>query len=324
MSQSLPAAPRTMELPRRSHLQRRVRANLLAYAFISPWLVSLLVFTAYPVLASFYFALTRYTILTPPEWIGLENFRVMFAKDPLYWKSVWNTLYYTAFSVPLGLLVALLLALLLNQSRRGIGIYRTVFYLPSLMPAVAGTLLWMLLLDPRLGLVNLTLQAFGISGPGWFRSATWSKPALILMSLWSGSGPAMLIFLAGLKEIPQSLLDAAMIDGANGWQRLRHVTLPLLTPTIFFNLIIGVIGSFQVFANAFVAASAQGSGGSGVSGPLNSLLVYMLLLYNSAFRYYNMGYASAMALVMFLVLVAVTLVLVRSSSYWVFYQAGRR
>lgn len=324
MSQSTPAVPAGASRTRvRFQPSRRVRQSLLAYLFISPWIFSLLVFTAYPVLASFYFAMTKYTILRPPQWIGLDNFRVMFTKDPLYWKSVWNTLYYTAFSVPLGLLVALGLALLLNQSSRGIGLYRTAFYLPSLMPAVAGTLLWMLLLDPRQGLVNQGLAFFGVDGPGWFRSATWSKPALIIMSIWSSSGPAMLIFLAGLKEVPQSLIDAAMIDGANSWQRLRHVTLPLLTPTIFFNLIIGIIGSFQVFANAFVAASAGGAG-QAIAGPLNSLLVYMLLLYRSAFSYYNMGYASAMALVMFIVLVLVTLALVRSSSYWVFYQAGRR
>lgn len=315
MSKSLRSGRRPMS-------RRRLRANLTAYAFVSPWIFSLVVFTAYPVLASFYFAMTKYTILTPPQWVGLENFRVMFTKDPLYWKSVWNTLYYTLFSVPLGLLVAL--ALLLNQSTRGIGIYRTAFYLPSLMPAVAATFLWMLLLDPRLGLINRTLAVFGVSGPGWFRSAEWSKPALIMMSIWLGSGGPMLIFLAGLKEIPQSLLEAAMIDGANAWQRLRHVTVPLLTPTIFFNLLIGVIASFQVFANVYVAASAQGSANSGVVGPLNSMLMYMIFLYNQAFRFYNMGYASAMALVMFLVLVVITLVLVRTSSSWVFYQAGKR
>ena len=327
MSKLTPTPDAQAIAARRSfRLSRRARSSLYAYAFVSPWIISLLVFTAYPVLASFYFSMTKYTILTPPEWVGLDNFQTMFTKDPLYWKSVWNTVYYTAFSVPLGLVVALILALLLNQSTRGIGIYRTVFYLPSLMPAVAGVLLWMVLLDPRLGLVNAALRALGLPAPGWLRSATWSKPGLILMSIWSGSGPAMLIFLAGLKEIPSSLIDAAMIDGANAWQRFRHVVLPLLTPTIFFNLIIGVINSFQVFTTALIAASegGSGSGGSGVAGPLNSLLMYMLLLYRNAFRFYSMGYASAMALVMFLVLVLITLALVRSSSYWVFYQAGRR
>lgn len=285
---------------------------------MSPWILSLLVFTAYPMVASFYFAMTKYSILNPPTWVGLSNFQVMFTKDPYYWRSVWNTVYYVVLSVPLGIVVGLVLALLLDQQIGGIGIYRTLYYLPGLVPAVASTLLWMVLLDPRMGLVNAVLRFVGLRPVGWLRSAAWSKPALILMSLWGGSGGTMLIFLASLKEIPQSLLEAAMIDGANAWQRFRHVKIPLLTPTIFFNLIMGVIGSFQVFASAFVAGSGEG-------GPLNSILVYMLHLYRNAFRYFNMGYASAMALAMFVVLVLLTLVLIRSSSYWVFYQAaGRR
>lgn len=292
-----------------------MRENLKGYLFVSPWILSLLVFTAYPMIASFYFAMTRYSILNPPTWIGLDNFKVMFAKDPYYWKSVWNTVYYVALSVPLGIAAGLILALLLDQQIGGIGIYRTLYYLPGLVPAVAGTLLWMVLLDPRLGLVNAALRLVGLRPVGWLRSAAWSKPALILMSLWGGSGGTMLIFLASLKEIPQSLLEAAMIDGANAWQRFRHVKIPLLTPTIFFNLIMGIIGSFQVFASAFVAGSGEG-------GPLNSILVYMLHLYRNAFRYFNMGYASAMALTMFAVLVLLTLVLIRSSNYWVFYQAA--
>jgi multiple sugar transport system permease protein len=214
--------------------------------------------------------------------------------------------------------VGLILAMLLNQKIRGIGIYRTAFYLPGLVPAVASTLLWMVLLDPKLGLVNMALSVFGVPTIGWLRSADWSKPALILMALWGGSGGTMLIFLAALKEIPQSLIEAAMIDGANAWQRFTNITIPLITPTILFNLIMGIIGSFQVFASAFVAGTGN------TAGPLNSMLMYMLHLYRYAFRYYNMGYASAMALVMFLVLVVATLLLIRSSSYWVYYEnAGR-
>ena len=306
----------------RLRLSKRVRNDLKGYLFVSPWIISLLVFTAYPMIASFYFAMTDYTILNPPRWVGLNNFQVMFTTDSLYWKSVWNTVYYTLLSVPLGLTVGLLLAMLLNQRARGIGIYRTLYYLPGLMPAVASTLLWMVLLDPRLGLVNAVITSFGLPRLGWLRSAAWSKPALILMSLWGGSGVSMLIFLAGLKEIPQSLLEAAMIDGANAWQRFWRVTLPLLTPTIFFNLIMGIIGSFQVFASAFIAG---GAGGGNTAGPLNSILMYMLHLYRYAFRYFSMGYASAMALAMFVALVLLTLALMRSSNYWVYYEAaGRR
>ncbi|MEN9938686.1 MAG: hypothetical protein RLZZ387_5265 [Chloroflexota bacterium] len=301
----------------RPRISKQLRDDIRAYLFVAPWIISLLAFTAYPVIASFYFAMTKYNILEPPEWVGLENFQRMFFEDPLFWIAVSNTTYYALISVPLSLLVALLLAMLLNQSVRGIGVYRTVFYLPSLVPAIASTMLWLVLLNPQSGLVNAVLETVGLPRLGWLRSAEWSKPGMILMSLWTGVGGAMLIFLAGLKDTPQSLLEAAEIDGANSWQRLRHVTLPLLTPTIYFNLIMGIIASFQIFGQALVAG---GSGGS--VGPRNSLLMYMLLLYRGAFRNFEMGYASALALVLFVVLVLLTLLVVRSSSYWVHYEGG--
>jgi multiple sugar transport system permease protein len=300
------------------NLKKRTRDNIAGYLFVSPWIFSLLVFTLYPMIASFYFAMTEYNIISPPKFIGLRNFETMFTGDPLYWKSVGNTAYYVFLSVPLGLLFGLILALLLNQKIKGIGFYRTAFYLPGLVPAVASTLLWIVLLDPRLGLINAFLDTFGIEKIGWLRSATWSKPALILMALWGGSGGTMLIFLAALKEIPQSLMEAAMMDGANVWQRFTNVTIPMISPTIFFNLVMSIIGSFQVFASAFVAGTGA------TAGPLNTLLMYMLLLYRNAFRYFNMGYASAMALVLFLVLVLLTLLLIRSSSAWVYYETGGR
>ncbi len=306
---SVTSASPSASKPSRFHLSRRTRETLTGYFFVSPWIISLLVFTAYPTIASFYFSMTDYNILKPPVFVGLKNFQTMFFEDPLFWISVKNTTYYALISVPLGLLVGLFLAILLNQKLMGIGWYRTIFYLPSLVPAVAATLLGLVILDPRLGLVNEALSALGIGPIGWFQSAKWAKPSLILISLWQGSGGAMLIFLAALKEIPQSLMDAAMIDGAGVLQRFRHVTLPLISPTILFNLILGIIGSFQVFGTAFVA-----TGSANTAGPLNSLLMYMLLLYRNAFRYFSMGYASAMALVMFLVLVLVTLVTIRSSS----------
>jgi multiple sugar transport system permease protein len=299
-------------------LGRRARENINGYLFVAPWIIALLVFTAYPMIASFYFSMTEYNIISPPKWIGLQNFNTMFNTDPLFWKSVGNTTYYVLLSVPLGLAVGLVLALLLNQKIKGIGFYRTAFYLPGLVPAVASTLLWMVLLDPALGLVNQGLGLFGIEKLGWLRSAAWSKPALIIMALWGGSGGSMLIFLAALKEIPQSLMEAAEMDGANVWQRFINVTIPMISPTIFFNLVMGIIGSFQVFASAFVSSSGS------TAGPLNSVLMYMLLLYRNAFRYFNMGYASAMALVMFIVLVLITLALIRSSNAWVYYEAGGR
>jgi multiple sugar transport system permease protein len=305
--------------------RRQIQENVKGYLFVLPWIISLVIFTVYPMVASFYFSMTNYTILNPPQWVGLHNFEVMLTQDPLYWKSVYNSAYYATFAVPLQLIVALVLALLLNQKVRGIGFYRTAYYLPALMPTVASTLLWMFLLDPRFGLVNAGLRLLGLPRLGWLRSAAWSKPGLILMSVWTGSGWRMLIFLAALKEIPQSLYESAMIDGANSWQRFRFVTIPLLTPAIFFNLVMGIIDSFQVFTSAFVAAGVSDSASMGTAGPLNSLLVYMLLLYRYGFRYFEMGYASAMALVLFIALLVITAVLVKSSGRWVYYEKdGRR
>lgn len=299
-------------------MSRKTRDNLRAYLFVSPWIISLLIFTAYPMVASFYFSLTRYTVVKPPEWIGLENFQVMLAKDDLFWVAVWNTIYYTVISVPLQMLVALALATMLNQSTRGIGFYRTAFYLPALVPAVVTTLLWMLILDPRAGLANAALQAVGLPKLGWMHSVAWSKPSLILISLWVGVGQPMLIFLAGLKDVPRSLLEASTIDGANSWQRYWRVVIPLLTPTIFFNLLITLIASFQVFTTAFVATAS--ASGATAAGPLNSMLVYMVHLYRQGFRYSSMGYASAMAVVLFLALVVLTLIVVRSTRAWVHYE----
>ena len=305
---------------------RILRQNLKGYAFISPWLLGLFIFSAYPLVASFYFSFTKYTVLKPPVWIGVANYVNMVTQDPVYFKSVSNTLYYGLISVPLGLIFSLFLALVLNQAVTGIGIYRTIYYLPSIVPPVAGTLIWMLLLDPGNGLVNNWLRGLGVSRPpGWFRDADWSKPALIIMALW-GAGGTMLIFLAGLKDIPKVYYEAAEIDGANGWFRLLNITLPLLTPVIFFNLIMGIIGSFGVFTSAYIAGGSSGGGGYGpggtAGGPLDSMLMYMLLLYRYAFRYFEMGYASAMAVTMFLAILLLTLALIKTSGRWVYYEAA--
>lgn len=313
---------------RQRDLGHLLSQNLKGYAFISPWLLGLLVFNAYPLIASFYFSFTKYNVLKPPVWIGLANYVNMFTADPVYWKSVSNTLYYALISVPLGLAFSLFLAILLERAVVGIGFYRTVYYLPSIVPPVASALVWMLLLDPGNGLVNSALRSMGMSRPpGWFRDATWSKPALIIMSLW-GAGGGMLIFLAGLKDIPRVFYEAAEIDGANYWYRLLRITLPLLSPVIFFNLIMGIIGSFGVFTSAYVAGGSSSGGGYGpggtAGGPLDSMLMYMLLLYRYAFRYFEMGYASAMAVAMFIVILVLTLALIRTSGRWVYYEAGSR
>jgi len=305
--------------------KQAVRKSLVGYAFVLPWVIGLLVFQAYPIVASLYYSFTRYNILQPAAWIGLQNFVTMFTKEPLVARATGNTLYFVSISVPLGLMLSLGLAMLMNQKVGGIGVYRTIFFLPTLMPPVAGALLWLLILEPN-GLMNALLRALGIPQLGWFRSPVWSKPALILMSMW-GVGNTALIFLGGLKEIPVSLYESASIDGAHAVQKFRHVTLPLLTPVIFFNLVMAIIGSFQVFAAAFVVGGIGAGGsaaGAGGGGPLNSMLMYMVLLYRHAFRYFHMGYASAMAVTLALVILILTVILVKTSGGWVFYESAER
>jgi multiple sugar transport system permease protein len=227
-----------------------------------------------------------------------------------------NSAYYALISVPLGLVCSLLLALVMNLRARGIGVYRTLFYLPGLTPPVVSTIVFLLLLDPDNGLLNTLLHGVGLPSPGWFTDPAWSKPALILLSLW-GVGTGALIFLAGLQEIPQTLLEAAMIDGAGPWQRLRHITLPLLSPVILFNLVMGTISSFQVFTQGFVAGGYTGQ-------PMGSTLMFMVLIYNNAFRYFQMGYAAALSVVLFVVIMLVTLVIFRTARAWVYYEGGQR
>lgn len=292
--------------------RREARAGLL---FILPWLLSLLIFTSYPVLAAFYLSFTDYNIVQPPRWVGLQNYRTMFTTDTAFWTAVWNSTYYALLSVPLGLVISLGLALIMNLGAKGIGIYRTIFYLPALAPPVAGTIVFILMFDPSNGLINVLLEMVGLPTPGWFTDPTWSKPGLIILSLW-GVGTGALIFLAGLKEIPQTLLDAAAIDGANAWQRFRHVTIPLLTPVILFNLVMGVIYSFQVFTQALVIGGTTGQ-------PLESTLMIMVHIYRNAFRYFAMGYASTLAVVLFLAVLVVTLAILWSARAWVHYESDQ-
>jgi multiple sugar transport system permease protein len=303
-------------------LDRKMRQNVTAYLFILPWLISLLVLSAYPILSAFYLSATDYTIMNTPTWVGLRQYVDMFTKDPLYWKSVYNSFYYAILAVPLQLIVALALALLLNMKAKGVGIFRTIYYLPSLVPVVAATIMWIFLFDPRAGVVNAGLNLIGLPSLGWLKSAAWSKPALILMSLWGATGWQMLIFLASLKEIPKVYYEAAMVDGANSWQRLLKITFPLVTPALLFNLVMGVIESFQVFSSAYVATAGSGGSYTSSGGPLNSLLVYLLLLYRYGFRYFQMGYASAMSVVLFLALVLITFLLFKFSGRWVFYEGA--
>ena len=296
-----------------SQARRDLRNGLL---FAAPWLVNLAVFIAYPIAASLYYSFCAYDTLRPPRWIGIENYRNLFTDDPLFWKSLFNTLYMVAVGLPIGLVVSLGIALLMNQKLKGMAFYRTIYYLPSITPVVATSVLWLWLLNPEIGLVNTVLTKVGIEGPGWLQSPDWSKPALILMGLW-GAGGGMVIYLAGLQDVPQQLYEAAELDGAGRLAQFRHVTLPMLSPVIFFNLIMGLIGSFQYFTQVYVMTQGRG-------GPRDSTLVYALHLFNSAFLDFRMGYACAMAWVLFLVTLLCTAVVFRTSARWVYYGGEAR
>jgi multiple sugar transport system permease protein len=299
---------------RASALRRReARAGFL---FILPWLIGLLVFQAYPILASIYLSFTNYNIIQPPRWVGLDNFSTMFTADTDFWSGVGNSIYYAAIAVPVGLILSLALALVLNMRVRGVGIYRSLFYLPALAPPVVSTVVFLMLLDPNQGIINTLLRSVGLPGPAWFLDPSWSKPALILLYLWN-AGTYVLIFLAGLQEIPQTLIEAALIDGANRWQRFRHVTLPLLSPVVLYNLVMGVIWSFQVFDQALTVGGNTGD-------PLGSTLMFMVLIYRDAFQYFQMGYASALSMVLVLVVVAMTALIFRTSRLWVYYEGEQR
>ena len=291
------------------------------YAFISPWLIGFLVLTAGPMLASAFISLTSWTMLSPPTWVGLENYETILEDDSLFSISLWNTIYYVLLSVPLGLMVSLLLALLLDRRLKGISVFRTMLFLPSITNMVAVSVLWIWIFNPEYGLLNSVLQKFGIAGPLWLQSETWSKPALVIMSLW-GVGGTMIIFLAALQGIPHELYEAAQLDGANSWRRFVHITLPMISPAMFFNLIIGIIGSFQVFTQAFVMTGGAQPGTEG--GPNNSTLFFVLYLYKRAFQEFRMGYASALAWILFLIILVFTLIQMKLSKRWVYYEAGDR
>ena len=294
-----------------SKLSRRRREEAwVGLLFTLPWMISLIALTVYPILDTIYLSFTDYSILEAPKWVGLANYEEIFLKDASIGPAVYNSLYYALLSVPVGLILSLGLALLLNMRAAGIGIYRTIFYLPSLVPPVAATITFMVLFQPRGGVINSIIEFFGLPGPAWFSDPAWSKPGMIILSLW-GIGYMTLIFLAGLQDVPRSLLEAAEIDGANTWQRFWHVTIPMISNVILFNLVMNVIWSFQVFTQALVIGGTNGT-------PLESTLMVMVLIYRNAFRYFKMGYASAIAFLTFIVIMVVTIIIFRTSDAWVY------
>ena len=290
------------------------RPQFWGFLFTMPWLIGFLCFTAGPMLTSLYLSFTRYD-LASMHWVGGENYRRLFYEDPLFWKSLQVTVVYAVFSVPLGIMGSLALAILLNQKVRGQRLFRTVFYLPSLVPAVASALLWQWIFNADNGLLNFGLGVFGWGGAEWLADERYTLGAFVIMSLWGIGGGRMVIFLAGLQGISDTYYEAARIDGASAWKQFRNVTLPLLSPVMFFNLILGVIGAFQVFTQAYVMTAG---------GPNNATLFYALYIFRNAFEYFKLGKASALAWVMFRILLVITAIQFWGSKKWVYYEGDRK
>ncbi len=287
--------------------RRRLVTGLL---FISPWILGFLMFRVFPFLASLYYSFTFYPVLQSPKWIGIRNYLNLF-DDPRFLTSLWNSSYYALGAVPLGALFGILLAMLLNMRVKGLSAFRTIFFLPSITPIVAAAIVWLWMFNPRVGIINYFLSLAGIHGPAWMGDPQWAKPALILMSIW-GVGNAVVIYLAALQDVPRELLEAASLDGAKAVQKIRYVTLPMISPVILFNVIVGLIAAFQLFTQVHVMTDGQG-------GPADSTLMMSIYLFQSAFLFFKMGYASAQAWILFLIIVVFTLILFRVSGRLVYY-----
>ena len=290
----------------------QTREAIEGYLFALPWLLGLLIFFGGPIVASMALSFTEYDILSVPRFAGLDNYQRAFFDDKLFWPSLWRTFYYAGIVVPTSLAGSLVLAVLLNQKLRGTNFFRTIFFVPHLTPIVAVAVIWSWLLHPNLGPINGYLEQLSIEGPGWFTDRQWAVPATILVSIWMQlGGNAMLIFLAGLQGVPQELYEASDLDGASGWAKFRYVTLPMISPTIFFNLILGIIAAMKVFGLAFVTTAG---------GPAYATWFFALHIYHQAFEFYRLGYGSALAWLFALVLIAFTLVQLKLSNRWVYYE----
>ncbi|SFT27109.1 carbohydrate ABC transporter permease [Paenibacillus sp. BC26] len=287
------------------------REAVAGYLFIAPWIVGFIVFVLGALLTAFYVSMTDWDLLTPSKWIGAENYNTLL-HDKKFWISLRVTVIYVVTAVPLGIVFGFSIALLLNQKIKGLSIWRTIYYFPAILSGVAVSLMWMWVLNPDFGVINLLLSYVGIQGPGWIASPTWALPSLVIMSIW-GAGGGMIIYLAGLQGIPTELYEAAEIDGCSKWKKLWKITIPMMTSVIFFNLIIGMISAFQTFTEAYVITNG---------GPDNATLFYAMYLYQNAFKFFKMGYASALAWVLFLIILLMTLLLFATSRRWVYYASG--
>lgn len=288
---------------------------MYGYIFVMPWIIGFLAFTAGPLLFSLFASFTNYNITSQMDFVGTENYQGLFTEDGLFWTSLWNTLYYVLFSVPLTTIGAIFLSALLNQDVPGIRVFRTLYYLPAVLSGVGVYLLWMQLLDPGTGMINLVLGWFGIDGPNWLFDPAWTKPSLIFMKLWSVGG-AMLLYLASMQGVSKTLYEAAEIDGANTFRKFFHITLPMITPVIFFDVVTSLIGGFQIFQEAYVMSS------NGEGGPANSLLFYNLYMWRQAFENFNMGYAMAMSWILFIIVFILTMINLKLAPRWVHYEGG--
>jgi len=296
-----------------SRLSPELRQNLEGWLFASPWIVGFLLWTLGPMLASFVLMFMDWDLVSPPTWAGLKNLRELFS-DSLMLQSLAVTTIYAITSVPLHLIVGLGLAMLLNTQIAGLRFYRTAFYLPSVLSGVAVALLWRWLLSPEFGLINLLLSYVGIQGPSWLGDERWALPSLVIMSLW-GVGAGTIIYLAGLQGIPTDLYEAAEVDGARGWARFRYITLPMMSPVLFFQFVTGLIAALQVFTQPFIMTNG---------GPNNATNFIMIQLYRNAFVYFRMGYASVIAWALFAYILLLTLLVFRSSALWVHYEGETR
>ncbi len=306
---------RIAKAPLDSMTARQKRMERYGYLFISPWLLGFFAFTFIPIAASIFLSFSRYSVLRPPEFIGLTNYRyALLGGDRLMWPSIGRSFRYAVFMVPLALTGSLLVAILLNQKVKGIAYWRTFYFLPTLTPGVASAILWGWLLNPELGLVNYLIGGLGLPTPRWFASPQWALPGIILIGMWgSVGGGSMIIFLAGLQDIPVELVEAADIDGAGRLRKFWNITLPILSPVIFFNLIIGIIGALRVFETAFVATRG---------GPARATWFISLHIYATAFEYFDFGYAAALAWVLVVIIVSMTVLQFRLAKSWVFYQGA--
>lgn len=298
--------------------RQRKREAVTGILFIMPWLIGFLVFYAGPALVSLVMSFTKWNIVGTPTWIGFDNYTDIFTGDKNFWNSVWVTMRYAFLYIPLMTIFSVITAMALNSKVKGIGIFRTLFYMPSIAPAIAASLIFMWILQPTYGLLNVILSYFGIEGPNWFKDPSYAIWGIIMIALWR-LGAGAVVYLAGLQNIPLQLYDAADVDGANGWKKFRHVTLPMLTPILFFQIVVELIGVFQTFTPAYVVSQANG-----YAGPIKQLYFYMLYVYVKGWQNLQMGYASALSWLLTIFILIITVLVFRSSPYWVYYEAEKK